>query len=210
MRLLSLNVGKPQEREWNGKTVRTSIFKSPVTGLRQVWFTNVEGDEQADLRVHGGVNKAVYAYDLSHYAHWKTVLHRNDWTPGLFGENLTTEGLPDTEVRIGDVYQIGTAHLQVVQPRFPCTKLNLRFGLPDMMERFTAQRRNGIYFKVVKEGRLEAGDEIKSVQPSAFAVTVQQYVDCYYSKGADRELVELILSVPFLPESQRLAFESFA
>lgn len=209
MMLRSLNVGRPQEIERPGKTIRTSIFKSPVYGERKVSFLNIEGDEQADLRVHGGINKAVYAYDLLHYEHWKKILRRDDWPCGLFGENLTTDGLPDDEVKIGDVYQIGSVHLQAVQPRFPCTKLNVRFGLPDMMERFTNEKRNGIYFKVVKEGTLAAGDEIVLVESSSFHVTVQQYVNCYYAKGADKALVETILSIPFLPESQRRAFESF-
>ena len=210
MILLSLNVGRPQEVIWNDRLVRTSIFKSPVANERRVSFLNIEGDEQSDLRVHGGINKAVYAYDVSHYEQWKKILLREDWQWGMFGENLTTEGLRDEEAKIGDVYGIGTAQLQVVQPRFPCTKLNVRFCLPDMMERFASQGRNGIYFKVLKEGLLKAGDEIALVEPSPFNVTVQQYVDCYYEKGENRKLVDTILSIPFLPERQRRAFEAFA
>lgn len=209
MKVVSLNVGRPKEQEWNGKVVCTSIFKLPVTGVRKVSYLNIEGDEQADLRVHGGVNKAVYAYDVSHYEQWKKVLQRDSWEYGLFGENLTTEGLLDEGARIGDLYQIGTAKLQVVQPRFPCTKLNVRFNLPDMMERFMEQRRNGIYFKVMEEGFVEAGDEIKLIAPSPFAVTIQQYVDCYYSKGRDKEILKTILSIPFLPNGQRKAFAAF-
>jgi MOSC domain-containing protein YiiM len=209
MKLVSLNAGQPQQHEWNGRVIRTSIFKTPVTGPCRVSFLNIEGDEQADLRVHGGANKAVYAYDLSHYEHWKQVLYREHWEYGLFGENLTTEGLRDEDAKIGDVYQIGTAKLQVVQPRFPCTKLNVRFHLPDMMERFVEQRRNGIYFRVIEEGFVEAGDEIKLTDPSPFAVTVKNYVDCYYSKGHDQTLLHAILSIPFLPESQRKAFQAF-
>jgi MOSC domain-containing protein YiiM len=209
MKIVSLNVGQPQEKQWMGKTVRTSIFKSPVTGKRRVSFLNVEGDAQADLKVHGGVNKAVYAYDLSHYAHWKNCLQRQTWEHGLFGENITTDGLLDDEARIGDVYQVGTAKLQVVQPRFPCTKLNVRFGLPDMMERFREQKRNGIYFRVVEEGEISAGADIVLIEPSRYAVTVQAYVDNYYSKGSNRPLLHTILSIPFLPEGQRKAFETF-
>ena len=209
MKLISLNVGHPQEIEWNGKTVRTSIFKYPVSDRRQVYQLHVEGDEQADLRVHGGVNKAVYAYDVSHYEHWKNVLSRHDWSWGLFGENLTTEGLLDEEAKIGDVYQVGTAKLQVVQPRFPCTKLNVRFNDPGMMELFMQQKRNGIYFRVVEEGTARAGDEIKRVENSPYAVTVQDYVNCYYEKGRPASTRDAILSIPFLPESQRRAFEGF-
>lgn len=209
MKLLSLNVGRPNDYEWNGRTVRTSIFKSPVEGKRNISFHSIEGDEQADLRVHGGANKAVYAYDVSHYAHWKNILQRDDWPYGLFGENLTTDGLLDSEARIGDVYRIGTAILQVVQPRFPCTKLNVRFGLPNMMERFMEQKRNGIYFRVVEEGAVQVGASIVLVERSSYPVTIQQYVNCYYEKGKNKGLVETILSIPFLPERQRKAFEEF-
>src|SRR5829696_1411284 len=150
MKLISLNVGLPKEIEWNGKTVRTSFFKLPVVDRRQVTQLNIEGDEQADQRVHGGINKAIYAYDVSHYEHWKKRLLRDDWSWGMFGENLTTKGLLDEEAKIGDVYEVGTARLQVVQPRFPCMKLNVRFDNPGMMELFMRQRRNGINFKVLK------------------------------------------------------------
>ena len=209
MKILSLNVGRPREVEWNGKSIRTGIFKSAVIGKRKVSFLHIEGDEQADLRVHGGVNKAVYAYDFSHYQYWKTVLQRESWEYGLFGENLTTEGLLDTAVRIGDIYGVGTAKLRVVQPRFPCAKLNIRFGLPNMMERFMEEKRNGIYFSVVEEGEVQAGDAINLVEPSHYPVTIRQYVDCYYSKGKDKLLLNTILSIPLLPETQQRAFEGF-
>ena len=209
MKLISLNVGTPREIEWSGKTIRTSIFKSPVFDKRKVTSQNIEGDAQSDLRVHGGINKAIYAYDVSHYEQWKKTLLRNDWSWGMFGENLTTEGLPDNVVKIGDVYEMGTVKLQVVQPRFPCMKLNLRFGQPDMMELFISQRRNGIYFKVIEEGELQANDEIKQIESSPYNVTIQDYVNCYYEKGKPDHIRNTILSIPFLPESQRHAFESF-
>src|SRR5687768_6856117 len=133
MKLISLNVGRPQPWFYNGKEVFTSIFKSPVKGSRYVSEQNIGGDEQSDLNVHGGLLKAVYSYDLSFYAHWKTLLQRDDWNYGLFGENLTTEGLPDEEIRIGDIFQVGSAVLMAVQPRFPCFKLNIRFDSPDMI-----------------------------------------------------------------------------
>jgi MOSC domain-containing protein YiiM len=209
MKLVSLNVGRPQEFNWMGKTVRTSIFKTPVTDRRKVSFLNIEGDEQSDLNVHGGINKAVYAYDISHYDHWKNILQREDWQHGMFGENLTTSGLVDEEVKIGDIYQIGTAKLQVIQPRFPCFKLNIRFGLPNMIERFMEEKRNGIYFKVFEEGTIQVNDEIKLVQPSPFNVTIPEYVDCYYSKGSDKSVLQKLLSIPDLPERHRTVFEGY-
>ena len=209
MKLVSLNVGKPRELEWMGKIVRTSIFKKPVGGSRKVSFLNIEGDEQSDLNVHGGTNKAVYTYDLSHYDHWKGVLPRDDWQHGMFGENLTTLGLKDDEVKIGSIYQIGTAKFQVIQPRFPCFKLNIRFGLADMIERFMAQKRNGIYLKVVEEGSLQVNDEIRLVESSPYNASIADYVECYYSKGSDRSALMRLLSFPGLPERHRIVFEAY-
>jgi MOSC domain-containing protein YiiM len=209
VKLVSVNIGKPKEVQWKDSTIRTSIFKYPVHDRRKVSFLNIEGDEQSDLRVHGGVNKAVYAYDISHYNHWKNILVREDWQYGMFGENLTTSGLLDEQVKIGDVYQIGTAKLQVIQPRFPCIKLNVRFGLPDMIERFMEQERNGIYFKVVEEGTLQVNDEIKLVRPANHDVTISDYVKCYYFKGNNRQVVETLLSIPDLPERHRTIFEGY-
>jgi MOSC domain-containing protein YiiM len=209
MKLLSLNIGRPQDKEWMGTTVRTSIFKKPVIGRLKVSLTHIEGDEQADLRVHGGVEKAVYSYDVSYYSHWKNILDREDWTYGLFGENLTTEGFRDDEVRIGNIYQIGTAKLQAIQPRFPCLKINVRFGLPDMIELFVNERKNGIYFKVVEEGELQVNDPIQLLEESPHEVTIQDFVECYYSKGSDKSVLKKIVVVPHLPESKRRVFESF-
>jgi MOSC domain-containing protein YiiM len=209
MKLVSLNVGKPREFEWMGKTVHTSIFKNPVTDQRKVSFLNIEGDQQSDLSVHGGINKAVYAYDLSNYEHWKKILHREDWQDGMFGENLTTAGLADEGVRIGNVYQIGTVRLQAIQPRFPCFKLNIRFGLRDMIERFMTEKRNGIYFKVVEEGSMCVNDEIKLIEPSSYNVSIADYVNCYYSKGSDRQVLKTLLSISYLPERHRTVFEGY-
>jgi MOSC domain-containing protein YiiM len=209
MKLVSLNVGTPKEFTWMGKPVRTSIFKNPVLGQRKVSFLNIAGDEQSDLSVHGGINKAVYAYDLSNYDHWKKILDRKDWQHGMFGENLTTSGLKDEDVRIGDVFQIGTAKFQVIQPRFPCFKLNIRFGMPNMLERFIKEERNGIYFKVIQEGEIGTNDEIELVEASRYEVTVADYVRCYYSKGSNKEIVEALLSFPGLPPRHRTVFEGF-
>jgi MOSC domain-containing protein YiiM len=210
MKLVSLNVGEPKECNWMGKIVRTSIFKNPVADSRKVSFLNIEGDEQSDLKVHGGINKAVYAYDVSYYDHWKKILPGKDWQYGMFGENMTTSGLPDGDVKIGDVFQIGTVKLQAIQPRFPCTKLNIRFGLLDMIERFMEQKRNGVYFKVVEEGVVKVNDEIKLVERSIYDVTITDYVNCYYSKGSDKSVLKILLSIPYLSERHRTVFEGYS
>ncbi len=138
MKLLSLNVGLPQTYSYQGKEVATSIFKSAVEGSRSVSKTNIEGDGQGDLVHHGGEMKAVYSYDIAYYEHWKNILQRNDWNYGLFGENLTTKGLTDDKVLIGNIYKIGSVYLKAIQPRFPCYKLNIRFEMHDMLQQFYA------------------------------------------------------------------------
>jgi len=197
MKIISLNVGRPQEKEWQGRIVVTSIFKKPVPDRRKISITNIEGDEQSDLRVHGGINKAVYAYDASYYLHWKNVLQRDDWSYGLFGENLTTEGLTDGEVKIGNIYKLGTAKLQAIQPRFPCIKINIRFGLADMIERFINEKKSGIYFKVIEEGDAQVNDEISLVEESPHTISIQDFVECYYAKGSDKSMVKKILAIPY-------------
>jgi MOSC domain-containing protein YiiM len=210
MKLLSLNVGQPQVYNYQGKEVVTSIFKSAVAGKRNISFKNIEGDAQSDLVHHGGELKAVYSYDISYYNYWKAILQREEWSYGLFGENLTTQGLTDDQVLIGNIYQIGSTYLKAIQPRFPCYKLNIRFGAEDMLQQFMQQGKHGTYFSVVQEGSLAAGDEITLTEKSKYQVSIQQLVQCYYNKGADQSLLHQILSIEFLPERLRKAFESFS
>jgi len=209
MKLLSLNVGLPKTYVYQDKEVLTSIFKSSVTGSRSVTNTNIEGDGQGDLVHHGGEWKAVYSYDISYYAHWKNILHRDDWNYGLFGENLTTEGLTDDKVFIGNIYKIGTAYLKAIQPRFPCYKLNIRFGKDDMLQQFMQQGKHGTYFSIVQEGNLQPGDEIILAEQSKYNINIQQLVECYYNKGKDKNLLEQIMSIDFLPERLQKAFTSY-
>ena len=209
MKLLSLNVGKKQTVQWKNKSTKTAFFKRPVQEPLQVSFLTIIGDEQADPRFHGGETKAVYAYDIAHYDQWKKILPRDDWQPGMFGENLTSEGLQDNEVKVGNIYKIGTTKLQAMEPRFPCMKLNMRFQLSTMAKLFRQQERSGIYFKVIEEGTVKAGDAIELVQASAYDVTIHQLVTCYYSKGADRALLEKIVGIDYLPIKLKREFESF-
>lgn len=203
MNILSVNVGRPQTRLWQGKSVTTSIFKSPVAGPVRVVKNNLDGDEQADLRFHGGVNKAVYAYDQEHYEFWKTELRLNNLEPGAFGENLTTVGLLDSDVRLGDQFRVGSAVLMAVQPRFPCFKLGLRFNDPAMVKRFAKALRHGIYFQVVEEGSLRAGDAIELVKPSDVAVTIQDVVNAFYGLEKDEVKLEAMLQFSGLPQHVR-------
>ena len=174
MQLLSVNVGRPRTIAWNGRAITTAIFKQPVAGPVALAGVNLAGDQQADLTVHGGPDKAVYAYDTTHYAAWRALLPAwADWSPGLFGENLTTEGLLETEVRVGDVLGIGTARLRAVQPRQPCYKLNVRFDDGGMAGRFARLNRPGIYFRVVEPGTVQAGDALTLLEQAPTTITIQ-------------------------------------
>jgi MOSC domain-containing protein YiiM len=150
MKVLSVNVGRPQEREWRGVRVRTAIFKSAVEGPVAVGKLDLEGDEQGDITVHGGPDKAVYAYPYEHYAYWQAQLPGYALAPGNFGENLTITGVSEESIHIGDTLQIGTARFAVTQPRTPCYKLGVRFDREDMTRRFYESRRLGFYLRVLR------------------------------------------------------------
>lgn len=205
MRIVSVNVGRPQALPWRGQLVTTAIFKSPVEGSVRLVGNNFEGDEQADRRVHGGPNKAVYAYDRAHYDFWKTEMPGYDFVDGNFGENLTTEGLTDDTVRLGDEFRLGNAVLMAVQPRFPCAKLGLRFNDVGMTKRFAQALRHGIYFRVVEEGTVRAGDAIALVKPSVLPVTIQDVVNAFYGLETDEALLHAMVKFPHLPRYVREA-----
>lgn len=206
MKLISVCVGLPREVTWKKKSVTTSIFKQPVNRRVMLRSLNLDGDRQADLTVHGGVEKAVYAYPMEHYAYWRQELPDEDLPWGAFGENLTIEGLLETKVNIGDRFRIGTAVVMVTQPRFPCFKLNLKFGRDDMVKRFLNSRLSGIYFSVVVEGEIGAGDEIELVSRDENNVTVADIVQIYV-READENLVRRAVQVPALADGLRTYFQ---
>ncbi len=177
--------------------VLTSIFKSPVEGRRAVRPHNIEGDRQSDLTVHGGPGKAVYCYPSEHYAYWREKLPTHDLSVyGAFGENLTTEGLLETDVRIGDRFRVGTAVLQVTQPRMPCFKLGIRFNLGTMVKLFWKSGRSGIYFSIVEEGDVAAGDPIERIARGPEEVTISDVVRLYRGDETSSELFERAMRAP--------------
>ena len=196
MNVLSVNVGTPKLVEVPHGKVLTSIFKTAVSGRVNVQRLNIAGDKQADLTVHGGPYKAVYAYPSEHYPFWRQQLPGMDLPFGMFGENLTTEGLTEDDVFIGDRFRIGTVVLQVTQPRMPCFKLGIRFGRPDIVKRFWQSGRPGIYFSVVDEGNLAAGDPIQKVAQVADRISVADVVRLYRGDDRNPELLERALSAP--------------
>ena len=195
-RILSVNTGAPQKIETRTSTVLTSIFKSPSPGRLKVNHHNIEGDRQSDLRVHGGPYKAVYCYPREHYEFWKVQLAGADLTPGMFGENLTTEGLTEETVAIGDRFRFGTAILAVTQPRMPCFKLALRFNRSDMVRLFWNSERSGFYLSVVEEGDLAAGDSIEALGGPKERISVRDVVRLYRGTETDPDLLERALQAP--------------
>lgn len=177
MKVVSVNVGRPRTVDWRGRKVRTAIWKVPVAGPVRVTRLSLEGDKQSDLRVHGGPDKAVYAYPSEHYEYWARELPGMDLPWGAFGENFTTEGLLERDVRAGDRFQVGTALLQVTDPRMPCYKLGVRFDRDDMVKRFLAHGGSGFYLAVIREGEVAAGDPIVRVGRGEADVTIADVVD---------------------------------
>ena len=175
MKLVSVNVSLPKTVEHEGRMVSTGIYKEPVTGRVMVRKLNLDGDGQADLSVHGGVYKAVYVYDLESYRYWRRELDRDDLANGHFGENLTVEGMPDDQIHIGDIFRVGSALLEVTQPRVPCFKLEMKMGLPDFSRQFLTSGRLGFYCRVVEEGEVGAGDPIDRVEVGPERVTVREF-----------------------------------
>ena len=201
MQLVSVNVGLPREVASHGRVVRTSIWKDPVEGLVHVSSLNLDGDKQSDLSVHGGPDKAVYAYPSEHYEYWRRELPATDLAWGTFGENLTTEGLLESDIRIGDRIRVGSAEFLVTQPRMPCFKLGIRFGRDDMVKRFLRSGRSGFYLAVVREGEVARGNVIEFVGRDEHGVTVADIASLYSRDKDNEDLLRRAVDVPALPES---------
>ena len=204
MKIVSLNVGLPREVNWHGRSVTTGIFKDPVAGRVMMRKLDLDGDRQADLTVHGGAYKAVYCYPVEHYAYWKKELPGRELPFGMFGENLTTEGMLENEVHLGDRFTVSSAEVIVTQPRLPCYKLGIRFGADDMVKRFLASGRTGFYLAVTREGEVAAGDEIALISRDANAVPVSEITRLYIAKRfapEDLDVLRRAMNVDALPES---------
>jgi len=206
MQVISVNVGQPREVIWKSRTVMTGIFKEPVAGRIAVRRLNLEGDRQADLTVHGGPDKAIYAYPAEYYQYWKEQFPRMELPWGMFGENLTIRGLSEETVSIGDRFQVGSAQLVVKQPRVPCYKLGLKFGRDDILKRFLQSGLTGFYFAVLKEGEVAAGDLISLLQRDEGQVKVADITRLYHQDRHNLDLLRRVLAVESLPEVWRSYF----
>jgi ferredoxin-NADP reductase/MOSC domain-containing protein YiiM len=207
MKVISVNLGLPRTVQWKGKTVSTAIFKTPVSDRITLRFLNLDGDRQADLSVHGGQNKAVYAYPVEHYAHWQRKFPDMALPWGMFGENLTTEGLWEDAVLVGDRFRVGSTEVVVTEPRMPCYKLGLRFGRDDIVKRFLASGHTGFYFRVISEGEVQVGDPIVLVERPADSVMVSEVTRLYAHDKNDLHGLRRIAAVVSLPDDWRDYFK---
>ncbi|HZS17886.1 MAG TPA: MOSC domain-containing protein [Candidatus Udaeobacter sp.] len=201
MKLISINVGLPREIVVGGRSVRTSIWKYPVHGRIRVSTLNLNGDQQSDLSVHGGIDKAVYLYPSEHYSYWRTQFADLDLPWGAFGENFTSEGILEDGVTIGDRLRVGSAEFMVTQPRMPCFKLGIRFDRRDMVKRFLQSKRSGFYLSVIREGEVEKGDAIEFTQKQKPGLTIMDIVNLYTIDSENQELLRRATELPALPQS---------
>ncbi|HTH20943.1 MAG TPA: MOSC domain-containing protein [Nitrososphaeraceae archaeon] len=206
MKLISLNVGIPRQVTYKSELVTTGIFKEPIHHRTILRKLNLDGDKQADLTVHGGLDKAVYSYPAEHYGYWQKELPGMYLSWGMFGENFTTEGLFEDNVNIGDQFQIGSAIVIATQPRMPCYKLGVKFGRMDIVKRFLASGLTGIYFKVLQEGEVGAGDVIKLIRRDDNNVTVKDVIRIYSVDKDDVQTLERAIKVKDLPDGWRSHF----
>jgi len=209
MKLVSVNTGLPRDVTWHGKNVTTAIYKQPVEGRVALRKLNLDGDRQADLRVHGGEHKAVYCYPIEHYDYWAKELSGRALPMAIFGENFTTNGLQEDTCYVGDQLSVGSAEVVVTQPRLPCYKLGLRFQSDDMVKRFLASGRTGFYLAVTREGQVGAGDEIQVVARDPNAVPLSEITRLYVTKRYgedDLAWLRRALQVAALPESWKAYF----
>lgn len=207
-RLLSINVGLPNDIAWRGETVHTAVWKRAVAGRRMARRLNLDGDGQGDLIGHGGEHRAVFVYQIDCYRYWERELGRSDFTFGQFGENFTVEGLPDDEVCIGDRYRIGSALFEVTQPRVTCYRVGIRMNEPRMAALLVAHCKPGFYFRVIEEGEVEAGETIVKVAQGAEQMSVAQVNALLYLPGHRREDLERALRIPALSAGWKSSFQS--
>jgi MOSC domain-containing protein YiiM len=204
--LISLNVARPRLTIYKGESINTGIFKKPVSGRLPLRTLNLDGDQQADLSVHGGPYKAVYAYPSEHYGFWRGELHKMDLSWGVFGENFTTEGLGEDELHVGDRIGIGSTVLMVRQPRMPCYKLAAKFQRDDMIERFLLSGRSGFYFSVEQEGEVELGGSFKLIDRNHDGITITEMNRLFVHERYNRDLLQKAIATTALPETWREYF----
>jgi len=208
LRILSIQVGVPRTFQYGGQNVVTSIFKKQVPGPVRLRTLNLEGDTQSDLKVHGGRDKAVYAYSYDAYDWWKRTRPNDTFESGAMGENLSVDQMPEDQLFIGDTFEIGEAVVQITQPRFPCYKLGMKFNDPAILKQFMKLERPGIYFRVLKEGEIDVQQEFELIDQEAVRISVHELFTINRTAPADPSRIREILKLKSLNEQWREEFES--
>ena len=207
MKLLSVNVSLPKQVTYKGKIIKTSIFKEPVEGRVNVKTLNIEGDGQADLIGHGGEQRAILVYSIENYKYWETVLNRNDFTMGQFGENFTVDSMLDDNIHVGDRFRIGTALFEVSQPRVTCYKLAMKMGVEGFYNQILKSNRPGFYFRVLEEGEVGAGDIIEKVDENPVGMTIVEMNRLLYFEKDNMDGARKAITIKALSPGWRISFE---
>jgi MOSC domain-containing protein YiiM len=208
MKVVSTNIGSPRTVVWNKETITTGIFKFPIDEPIYLTTEGVQEDHVSDKKYHGGIDKACYLFSSDQYPRWQAIYPYLEWSYGMFGENITVEGFNEKEVRIGDVFEIGTTRVQVSEPRQPCFKLNVRFNSKDTVKQFVKFEHSGCYLRVIEEGRIEIGDPVKLIETNPESLTVFETYKLIYAKKKAPELIQRALDDIHLAESTKEKFRS--
>ena len=209
MKIIATNIAKPTTIVWNGKTQTTGIYKYPTKEGIYLEKEDVKGDEVSDRKHHGGIFKACYLFSEDHYAYWQNLYPNLDFNYGIFGENLTVNGLDETKISVGDIYKIGTALVQVTQPREPCFKLGIRFGTQAILKQFIKHARPGTYVRVLEEGLIKPGDKMILEQAATNSLTTTQLFSLLFAKQKDQSQLALIVNNAAIPLKKRQKLAAF-
>ncbi|WP_242205656.1 MOSC domain-containing protein [Aestuariivivens insulae] len=209
MKVISTNIAKPTTIVWRGKQVTTGIYKTPTQSPIYLGKSDVAHDEVTDRRYHGGEFKACYLFSAEQYPYWKGLYPQLDWQWGMFGENLTVEGLDETKIQIGDIYKVGGALIQVTQPREPCFKLGVKFGSQQVLKQFIDHGYPGTYIRVLEEGHVKSGDEFTIVQQAKDSLSTYQMYHLLFAEHKDKNLLASIVDNDALPEKKRNKLKTF-
>ncbi len=209
MKVISTNIGEPTTFIWNGKEEQTGIFKKPVSQALYLTKNDVKNDTVIDRVHHGGVNKACYLFAADNYEYWKQLYPDLDWDWGMFGENLTISALDESTLRVGNIYKLGKALVQVSQPREPCYKLGVRFGTQQVLKQFIEHNRPGTYVRILEEGEVKTGDQMILQSESENELTTQQFYQLMFMKEKPKELLQLFMDNPSVPAYKKERFKKY-
>ncbi|WP_347924731.1 MOSC domain-containing protein [Pontimicrobium sp. SW4] len=209
MKIISTNIAKPEFVTINGKQQRTGIFKKPTSNPIYLDIEEVKGDEISNRKVHGGEYKACYLFSADNYAHWKNLYPQLDWYYGMLGENLTVEGLDETQLHVGDIYKVGNAFIQVTQPREPCTTFAAKMGALDIMQQFADHGKPGTYVRIIKQGNVTVGDTIELFEKAKNSISIADFFKLIFDREKNQEHLQLLVNNNYIPEKKRKELKRF-